>query len=79
MSTVIHLKWGEQPDEPRHFLVTRLGRVRGDDFYVNPAAGVHLATPNEARSFASLASALREAEAAAHACGVDTIYVRLTR
>lgn len=79
MSNIVHLKWGEQPtqDSP-HLLVRRIGRVRGDDFFVDPCGA--LAAPSsvdEPRSFASLTSALRAAQARAAACGVETIYVRM--
>lgn len=77
MSEVVHLKWGEQPSEPMHLMVTRLGRTRGEDFYVRPCDGLRPNAPlGERPAFASLKSALREAEAVAETYGVRTIYVR---
>ena len=80
MSNIVHLKWGEQPDRDRLYLmVRRLGRIRGEDFFVDPCDGVHPPerAPDEPRSFASLASALKRAESVAATCGVDTIYIRM--
>lgn len=80
MSTIVHLKWGEQPSrDALYLLVRRQGRVRGDDFYVDPCEGlpVESAPLDEPRSFASLSSALRAAQTRAQLCGVDTIYVRM--
>jgi hypothetical protein len=75
MSDIVHLKWGEQPTRDSHLMVRRIGRVRGDDFFVGPCAALR---PNsEPRSFASLTSALAAAEAEAVQYGVDTIYVRM--
>ena len=80
MSNIVHLKWGEQPTQDSlYLLVRRMGRVRGDDFFVDPCAGL-AAQPlpqDEPRSFASLTSALRAAETRAERCGVQTIYVRM--
>jgi hypothetical protein len=80
MSNVVHLKWGEKPETNLPYLmITRLSRVRGDDYYVKPCEG--LSPPpspvDEPRSFASLTSALRRAEAVANQCDVELIYVRL--
>lgn len=80
MSNVVHLKWGEQPAaEPPYLMVRRLGRIRGDDYFVAPCASLQDAakSASESRPFASLTSALREAETVAATCGVETIYVRL--
>jgi hypothetical protein len=77
MSTIVHLKWGEQPTRDSHLMVRRIGRVRGDDFFVDPCAGLAAAPRSEPRSFASLTSALAAAESEAARYGVDTIYVRM--
>jgi hypothetical protein len=80
MSTIVHLKWGEQPESDRRYLlVRRLGRVRGEDFFVDPCAGMDAPerAADEPRAFASLASALKKAESFAQTCGVETIYVRM--
>lgn len=77
MSTVVHLKWGENPPSGEHFLlVTRQGRIRGDDFYVSPSSRLKTAAVMHA-AFASLNSALAAAQAEAQAQGVETIYVRM--
>lgn len=76
MSDIVHLKWGEQPTRDSHLMVRRIGRVRGDDFFIDPCASLG-AAPAEARSFASLTSALAAAECEAARYGVDTIYVRM--
>ena len=75
MSDIVHLKWGEQPTLDSHLMVRRISRVRGDDFFVRPCDSLRV--NSEARSFASLASALLAAEAEAEQYGVDTIYVRM--
>ena len=76
MSTVVHLKWGEDPPSGEHFLlVTRRGRIRGDDFYISPSARLKTADIMNS-AFASLSSALNAAQAEAQAQGVETIYVR---
>jgi len=75
MSDVVHLKWGEQPTQDSHLMVRRISRSRGDDFFVRPCD--QLRVNSEPRSFASLASALLAAEAAAEQYGVDVIYVRM--
>ena len=80
MSNIVHLKWGEQPaTDRRYFVVRRLSRVRGDDFFIDACADVAppRLSPDEPRSFASLASALKQAQSAADQCGVETIYVRM--
>ena len=78
MLTVVHLKWGERPPvADRYLLVTRQGRIRGEDFYVRTSDGFSDAAAEEARAFASLASALKMAESVAERCGVETIYIRL--
>jgi hypothetical protein len=80
MSSIVHLKWGEKPETNLPYLmVTRLSRVRGDDYYVKPCEGLTTPPPppDEPRSFASLNSALRRAEAVATQCDVDLIYVKL--
>jgi hypothetical protein len=80
MSNIVHLKWGEQPTrDSLYLLVRRMGRVRGDDFYVDPCDGLapEPAPLDEPRTFASLTSALRAAETRAERCGVETIYVRM--
>ena len=80
MSNIVHLKWGEEPKSgDPYVMITRLGRIRGEDYYVH--------TPNnraigEARSwaeesYASLTSALRQAEVVATRYGAETIYVRM--
>jgi hypothetical protein len=80
MSSVVHLKWGEEPkaNDP-YVMITRLGRIRGEDYYVHTRSN---RTMGEARSwadesFASLASALRQAETVATSYGAEIIYVRL--
>lgn len=80
MSNIVHLKWGEEPrsGDP-YVMITRLGRVRGEDYYVHTATNRSI---GEARSwaeesYASLASALRQAEAVASRHGAQTIYVRM--
>jgi hypothetical protein len=80
MSNVVHLKWGEQPtSEHPYLMVRRLGRVRGDDYFVAPCAALQDAakSASESRAFASLTSALREAETVAASCGAEIIYVRM--
>jgi hypothetical protein len=78
MSTVVHLKWGEQPPSgDLYLLVTRQGRIRGEDFYVSPSAPLTPVVVGAHAAFASLDSALREAETVARRHGVETIYVRL--
>jgi hypothetical protein len=77
MSQVVHLKWGEQPpSDDLYLMVTRQGRIRGQDFYVRPCAKLTMAAAVEA-AFASLDSALQAAQVEARRSGVDTIYVRL--
>jgi hypothetical protein len=77
MSNVVHLKWGEEPPsgDVLYLMVTRQGRIRGEDFYVRPSARLKLSEASDA--FASLASALKAAQAEASRYGVETIYVRL--
>jgi hypothetical protein len=79
MSTITHLKWGEKPTRDSYLMIRRIGRVRGDDYFVDPCDGlaVKAASVNEPRAFASLNSALRAAESRAEMYGVDTIYVRM--
>ena len=80
MSNVVHLKWGEKPETNAPYLmITRLSRVRGDDYYVKPCEGLTTrpSAIDEARSFASLNSAMRQAETVASECEVELIYVRL--
>jgi hypothetical protein len=79
MSNVVHLKWGEEPQPGFYVMITRLGRVRGEDYYVHTPSNRPI---GEARSwaeesYASLASALREAESLASRRGAETIYVRM--
>jgi hypothetical protein len=80
MSNVVHLKWGEEPKaDDRYVMITRLGRTRGDDYYVHTRSNRRM---GEARSwadesFASLASALRQAETVASHYGAEIIYVRM--
>jgi hypothetical protein len=80
MSNVVHLKWGEEPKaDDSYVMITRLGRIRGEDYYVHTRSNRSM---GEARSwadesFASLASALREAETVASRYGADIIYVRM--
>ncbi|HTI68184.1 MAG TPA: hypothetical protein VL460_11625 [Caulobacteraceae bacterium] len=77
MSSVVHLKWGEDPPSgDRYLLVTRQGRIRGDDFYISPSSRLQTAVVME-RAFASLNSALTAAQAEAQLQGVETIYVRM--
>lgn len=78
MSTVVHLKYGERPPAAsrRYLMVTRQGRIRGEDFYVRPSEGSEFAI-EAAPPCASLAAALRMAEAVAERHAVETIYVRL--
>ena len=79
MSRIVHLKWGEQPSARQYLIVTRLGRVRGSDFYVNRADGAErVPIGGEQPSFASLSSAIRKAETVAASCEIETIYVRLS-
>ncbi len=78
MSNVVHLKWGEEPDSGFYVMITRLGRIRGEDYYVHTPSNRPI---GEARSwceesYASLKTALRHAEAMASQYGTDTIYVR---
>jgi len=79
MSNVVHLKWGEEPDAGcPYVMITRLSRIRGEDYYVHAATNRAL---GEARSwadesYASLASAMRQAEILAARQGVAIIYVR---
>jgi hypothetical protein len=77
MSTVVHLKWGERPPAAsnRYLIVTRQGRIRGEDFYVRPSEGFEAVLGEDA--YASLTSALKVAETVAAQHGVETIYVRL--
>ena len=82
MTPVVHLKWGERPPgEDMYLLVTRQGRVRGDDYYVrasdHPNAPPLLGLGPEGPGFASLDSALRLAETVAVRNGVTAIYVKL--
>ena len=76
MSRIVHLKWGEQPSDPLHLMITRFGRIRGEDFVVDRCQYLRSNEIGERRTFASLTTALREAETEAQTCGVDTIYVR---
>lgn len=81
MSNVVHLKWGEQPSaEDPYVLIVRHGRVRGDDFYVSSSAEMEIAAARarSEESFASLASALRQAETVASRDGAGVIYVRMS-
>ena len=80
MSNVVHLKWGEEPKpgDP-YVMITRLGRIRGEDYYVHTRTNRSM---GEARSwaeesYASLNSALRKAETVAEHYGAETIYVRM--
>jgi hypothetical protein len=80
MSNVVHLKWGEEPTPgDLYVMITRLGRTRGEDYYVHTRTN---GTMGEARSwaaesYASLNSALRQAEDVASRSGARTIYVRM--
>jgi hypothetical protein len=80
MSHVVHLKYGEEPKagDP-YVMITRLGRIRGEDYYVhtqtNRAMGEARSWAEE--SYASLTSALRQAETVAAHYGAETIYVRM--
>ena len=80
MSNVVHLKWGEEPKSgDPYVMITRLGRIRGEDYYVHTQSN---RTMGEARSwadesYASLASALRKAETVATHYGAEVIYVRM--
>jgi hypothetical protein len=76
MPKVVHLKWGEEPVGDSYLVVTRQGRIRGEDFYVRPSAALSVAAAVMA-AFASLESALTEAQAEARRLGVDVIYVQL--
>jgi hypothetical protein len=78
MSNVVHLKWGEEPAGDLYLMITRVSRVRGQDFYVRSSAEREIAAKRAEYGcgFASLASALREAETRAQSCGVETIYVQ---
>ena len=43
MSNIVHLKWGEQPRVgDLYVMITRHGRVRGEDFYVRSSAEVEI-------------------------------------
>ncbi|OYX32376.1 MAG: hypothetical protein B7Y99_08705 [Caulobacterales bacterium 32-69-10] len=76
MSEVVHLKWGEDPPSGEQFLlVTRRGRIRGDDFYISPSARLKTAAVMES-AFASLNAALAAAQTEAELQGVEVIYVR---
>ena len=81
MYKVVHLKWGEQPRaEDPYILIVRQGRTRGEDFYVRSSADAEIRAARAwaDESFASLASALRQAESVADREGAQTIYVRLS-
>jgi hypothetical protein len=82
---IVHLKWGERPQEAAdpYVLIVRQGRARGDDFYVrsSAAAEAEIAATRAffaEESFASLASAMRQAETVAGREGAQTIYVRMS-
>ncbi len=81
MTDVVHLKWGERPPEESFYLVvTRQGRIRGEDYYVGASRELEgedrvLATAGP--GYPSLASALFQAECVAARNGVSTIYVKL--
>jgi hypothetical protein len=76
MSSVVHLKWGEDPPSGEHFLlVTRRGRIRGDDYYISPSSRLKTAEVMHS-AFASLNSALVAAQEEAEAQGVEVIYVK---
>lgn len=77
MTEVVNLKWGEEPSGSSYVMVTHQGRIRGEDFYVRPSAALAVAA-TVLVAFASLKSALTEAEAQAKRLGVDTIYVQLS-
>lgn len=78
MSTIVHLKWGEQPPAgDRYLMIVRQGRIRGEDFYVRPSAPLSPLIVSMHAAFASLNSALQEAESVARRHDVETIYVRL--
>jgi hypothetical protein len=53
----------------------RLGRIRGEEFFVDPCDGLDALerAAREPRSFASVASALNKARSFAQTCGVETI------
>ncbi len=75
-SAVVHLKYGEDPPSGDQFLlVTRRGRVRGDDFYISPSSRLKTAEVMNS-AFASLNAALAAAQTEAQVQGVGIIYVR---
>jgi hypothetical protein len=79
MSDIVHLKWGEQPQGDCYLMITRHGRIRGEDFYVQSSAEeeIRAARAFADESYASLASALRKARSMAERDGVGTIYIRM--
>ena len=77
MSNVVRLKWGEQPPSGAYLMVTRQGRIRGEDFYIRPSDPLASTVVGKHAAFASLESALREAQCVANLHGVETIYVLL--
>lgn len=80
MPSVVHLKWGERPSgEEVYLLVTRKGRVRGEDYYLGSSRQLQgeKSFASDGPGFPSLASALFQAECVAARNGVATIYVKL--
>jgi hypothetical protein len=79
MFRVVQLRWGEQPaTAARYVMITRLSRTRGEDYYVHTRSNRRMGDAHfwADESYASLTSALRQAENVAAHCGADTIYVR---
>ena len=82
MTPIVHLKWGERPPaEDAYLLITRQGRIRGADYYLCSSRLLPDEDPRflcpDGPGFASLDSALRQAEGMAVRNGVLTIYVKL--
>lgn len=81
MADVINLKPGEpMPSEGDFLVITCVGRIRAFEYYIDPspslASRLGRRVPPDGPGYASLASALREAQALSLAHGVPRIYVQ---
>ena len=81
MTEVVKLRAGESlPEHGNHLVITRIGRVRGFDYYIDGSPAVEgrigPRVPSGGPGYASLETALKAAEALAEQHGVDTIYIQ---
>jgi hypothetical protein len=81
MAEVIHLRIGERlPKEGDFLVLIRVSRIRGFDYFIDPspslAPRLGKRVPTGGPGYASLATALKEAQAMADQHGVSPIYVQ---